>query len=147
MAWATIQEVEDITGVEVTPTELATASGIIELFSNRPVALADRMSARQRRLLRTATAWVSKQIHDDPTVFDNAGEVVSGSQDGVSFTYAAGSVPGVPLHPFAIRALMSLTHYGTTIVPLQFGGRTRVNFENEASDEAGGPWTPWRGGL
>lgn len=143
LGWATLSQVKLITGAVVTPEDLAIAAGIIELYANRPVTMANNLSARSRRLLKVATAWQAKHVHDNASTIGQP-TVVSGSQDGVSFTYAASNNP--ELHPFTKRALLGLPQYGTHLEPFPAGNRRRGinNFLNEASDDYH-PWTQMEG--
>jgi hypothetical protein len=104
-AWATIDEVEDLTGASVSDTELLQAQDIIELFSGTTIFAAEISQTNLRRLNRAVcyqAAWM--QAH--PDVYTNVD--VDNASDG-STTYTPAHANAALLAPLAKRHLDRLT--------------------------------------
>lgn len=140
MAWATIEEVRNVTGKDFTEETIALASSIIDTFSGADEDLpADAISGVDRRHLRRATAWQCFNAVKPGLVEEreNASTVTSDTQS-ITREDRADAL----LHPLARRELASLSWIGTRTVlvpPVSLRARTR-NFLNEQSDPA------WFGG-
>lgn len=138
--WATVADVQNITGRVVTSETLAVASSIISTFSGADVEMPTvSITAVDRRHLKRATAWQAIWIPTKPgltTDRENAESVTSDSQAIVK-----GGREDWLLAPLARRELLSLSWVGTRSVLLR-GPRknTSWNFLSEESDPA------WFGG-
>ena len=100
-AWASVQEVTDITGVSVTGAQLAQAQAAIEVFSNRIFPDAERMRTRDLYWLGRAVAyqaaWLAGQFGLETRL-----DATQIQQDQVSTTVQG---DGLVLAPMAARAL------------------------------------------
>lgn len=144
-AWATPQQVIDITGVSVTDQQLTQAQAAIEMFSNRIYADTARIRARDLYWLRLAvayqTAWAKGQ-YDLHTRLD-ANQV---QQDGV---VANLNDTAMSLGPEAKKALQRCSWMRSRTIhvraPFVDGQRGYANVLADAADEQF-PWTPTGGG-
>jgi hypothetical protein len=83
MAWATITDVDDLTGATVTAEEIAIAQAIIEIHVARTEDVpADMMSARDLRWLTRAVAYQTVWVKANPDLFTRIDHVTI-LQDGV----------------------------------------------------------------
>lgn len=138
LTWATVGDVQNITGKVVTSETLALASNVISTFSGADVEMpADSITAKDRVHLKRATAWQAIWMPTKPGVTtdrENAESVTSDSQAIVK-----GDRADWMLAPLARRELLSLSWVGTRSVILR-GPRKipqNINFLNEESDGHG----------
>jgi hypothetical protein len=119
MAWATLDDCEDITGSEpgivpgVTTTAagtLALAHSIVRTHVGRTEAAANAMTARDLVWLREAVCWQAAWLPGQPGLLQRVG-VQGVSQDGLSAQYR--SHADQLLAPLAQRALKNLSWMGT----------------------------------
>lgn len=140
LTWATVAEVQNITGKVVTEETLALASSVVSTFSGADVeAPADSITNVDRRHLKRATAWQAIWMPTKPgltTDRENAASVTSDTQAIVREDRADNL-----LAPLARRELVSLSWVGTRSAIVR-GPRVTANrnFLNESSDPA------WFGG-
>ena len=141
MAWATVDEVEDTTGVTVTATDLAQAQAVIEIYANRNEDATDGLIARDIYWLQMAVCW---QAAWQSQQYGYASRTYAWShmQDGLSVMHNNQSQ--ADLAPLAARALKNLSWKGSkTIVTRPVGqprgGNALVDLLAEANDEA----LPW----
>lgn len=89
MAWATDEDVYDVTGREASPESLAAAHVIVEIFAGTTSIATDDglVSSRNLRRLTQATAFQAVWLDTHPDVLD-AMDVEGISQDGLNATYA-----------------------------------------------------------
>lgn len=108
MAWATDEDVHDVTGREASPGSLATAQIMIELFAGATEIASDNgdISSRNLRLLKQAVAFQAVWLDAHPDVLD-AMDVEGVSQDGLSAQYADANAH--LLAPLATRCLRRLS--------------------------------------
>lgn len=140
MSWASVAEVEAVTGKTFTEETVALASAMIDTFSGADEDLPeDAISAVDRRHLRRATAWqcffaVKPGLVEER---ENASSITSDTQNIQREDRA-----DVFLHPLARRELASLSWIGTrtAVLPRVRPGWNSRNFLNESSDPA------WFGG-
>jgi hypothetical protein len=104
-AWATADDVQLYTGVEVGDGELVRAQDIIEIFCGVTYDVAE-LSARNLRLLNRAVAYQAAWATYHPDLYLNV-DVDNISQDGASHTPAHESA--ALLAPLARRCLARLT--------------------------------------
>jgi hypothetical protein len=138
--WASLAEVQHVTGKVVTTETLALASSVISTFSGVDTDFpAESITAEDRRHLKRATAWQSVWMPTKPgltTDRENAESVTSDTQAIVK-----GDRADWLLAPLARRELLSLSWVGTRSAILRGPRQNRArNFLNEESDPA------WLGG-
>ncbi|MFD9223812.1 hypothetical protein ACFWDI_28365 [Streptomyces sp. NPDC060064] len=101
-AWATPQQVIDVTGVTVDPQQLAQAQAAVEVFSNRIYADTTKIRTRDLYWLGRAVAWQAAWLQgqfDLTTRLDAS----STSQDGVSSQYTADALVAAPMTARSLR--------------------------------------------
>lgn len=134
MAWATVEEVESVTGKTFTAETIALASSIISTISGADEEVpTDAISFVDRKHLRRATAWqcffaVKPGLLEER---ENASNVTSDTQSITREDRA-----DIVLHPLARRELVSLSWVGTRtalVPPMNLAWQSR-NFLNERSD-------------
>lgn len=138
MTWATIEQVEAITGVTVTGGTLAVASAMIDTFTGADEDLPeDSISAIDRKRLRKATAWQAAWIPGKPGLLTERELVTSVSSDGQSIQRE--SQLDAMCAPMAKREIANLSWVGTSTVSIPRLSELREsrNFLNERSDP---PW-------
>jgi hypothetical protein len=144
-AWATPQQVIDLTGVTVSGAQLTRAQASIEMYSNRIYADTDRIRTRDVYWLGLAVAyqaaWEAGQYDLNTRI--NANQV---QQDGV---VANLNDSALTLGPRAKQALQRCSWMrGRTIhvrSPFEDGQRGYGNALSDADDEQF-PWVPMGGG-
>ena len=83
MGWATVQDVDDLTGVTVTDPQIAIAQAIIEIHVARTEDVpADTITARDVQWLKRAVAYQTVWVNANPDLFTRI-EHVTILQDGV----------------------------------------------------------------
>lgn len=141
MAWATVEQVENVTGREFTTETVALASSMIDTFTGADEEMpADSITSLDRKHLRRATAWQCF-FAVKPGLLEERENVKDVSSDTQRISREDRS--DIVLHPLARREIMNLSWVGTrsVYVPLANRTNTYVNFLNEASD-GNGIWTP-----
>lgn len=131
MAWATTDDVEDVTGETVTAPQLAQAQAVVELFTGRTPASDDALLVRDVYWLKQAVCWQTVWQKEQPG-FASRSSVANMIQDGAHWEYT--SKAAVNLAPLAIRAIKNLSWMGSRTVsfavPLEAVGQTLL----ESSD-------------
>lgn len=125
MTWATVSEVDDLTGVTVTTDQLAYAQAIIEIHVSRTEDVpADTITARDLKWLKRAVAYEAAWIPANPDLFSRI-EHVTLLQDGVEVR----DLPpdALTLAPLARRAIRRLSWMKTRSI------HTRSHFETSAA--------------
>jgi len=137
--WATVAEVNTITGVTVTEPELNLAQGLIDLHAGVTILMYEKLRARDLHWLKYALAYQAVWQRSQPGFFTKS-SVESVSTDGTTINFA--SEAAQMLGPMAMRALKNLSWKGPRRVrlgrPTSVGG---VSFLNESSDSSHG-WKP-----
>ncbi len=144
MAWATVQQVTDLTGQTLTTTQIAMGQGIIELYADVTEAANDNLSPRDLRYLQMATAYqavyMASNAHTD---YFSRTAVDSLDQDGVKVTTT--DRDAYLLGIAAKRALEKLSWYGSGSISTQ-SPTGRMSFEEYGAawmrDEVPGTWLP-----
>ena len=143
MAWATVGDVQVITGTEVTVDQLAVAQSVIEVYANRSPDTPN-LSPRDLRTLQLATswqaAWYSQQVG-----FEQRSAFGSMQQDGMGVVNFGQPEWYHTLAPMAARALKNLSWKASRsqrvpnarVLP----GQGAVDFALESSDASTG-WGP-----
>ncbi len=118
MAWADAGFTFSITGVTVSPEQLAQAQGVIDLTSGTTQDAAVDLALRPRdlRFLRMAVAYQAAWMASQVDLFSRT-EVSSLNQDGVQMT--PGHSDALLLAPLARRALGRLSWRRTRSVPVR----------------------------
>ncbi|MGW0837547.1 hypothetical protein [Streptomyces prunicolor] len=145
-AWASVQEVTDITGVSVAGAQLAQAQAAIEVFSNRIYPDAERMRTRDLYWLGRAVAyqaaWLAGQFGLETRL-----DATQIQQDQVSSTLAG---DGLVLAPMAARALRRVSWMRSRTVHIRSAvegsGPLIGDALSDGSDERMA-WTPYGGGA
>lgn len=135
--WATIQEVADITGAVVTNEQLFPAQEVIDLYSNRTMAAASGLRARDIVWLRKAVAWQAVW-QAQQFGFSGRNQMVELAQDGLKVKFPNPS--GATLSPLAARALRNLSWKGSKTlrvasVEVRTGVGNLIDYSLEATDE------------
>lgn len=142
MAWATVEQVEAVTGVEVTAPQLAAAQSVIEIYANRTSATDHdaTLSARDANALKQAVSWqavwqAAQAGYETRSAFRQL------DQDGLRVATDAQS--DVLLSPLAARALRNLSWKGTRTVKIAATTRPAplLDFTDEGNDGRHG-WEP-----
>lgn len=138
MAWATVEQVENQTGVTVSAETIALASSMIDTFTGADEELPeDAISAVDRRHLRKATGWQAVWIAGKPGLITERELVTQVTSDGQSMSRE--SQMDAMCAPFAKREIASLSWMGTGTVRIRpvADGLLSRNFLNERSDPPG----------
>jgi len=137
MAWATIEQVTELTGKTVSAPELAQAAANIELHTGAIEAVErPLMSGRDAYWLRLAVCYQAAWQAATPDFFERV-EVGSTSQDGQSANFGADSLA---LAPLAKRAIKRLSWKGTrTLTPSLM---TRSQATNPLVSDENQNWRP-----
>lgn len=134
MAWATVADVLEITGLTVTAPKIAIGRGIIEnvvgLFES-----ADRpdISDRDLEWLRRAVCYQTAFVADNPDLFSRI-DVTSASQDGESVNFR--NVDAHFLAPLARKCIRRLSWRGLHRPKDVADDRRYVNVLSEEYDDS-----------
>src|SRR5690606_12174704 len=109
MSWASAEDTLAMTGVQVTEDLLAQAQGVIDVFSGVTEGAEQEISARNRRLLRSAVAYQAAWMVGQIDVMTRT-DVSQLRQDGSEFT--AAHPDSLVLAPLAKRCLDRLSWRG-----------------------------------
>lgn len=122
--WATIADVQALTGKIVTDTQRSQAVATIELHCGAIEAVErPDISERDRYWLKLATCYQAAWLVSQPDAFER-NDVSSAGQDGESATFRADAHT---LSPFARRALKKLSWRGPrTLITPRADGRGRI---------------------
>lgn len=141
MAWASVEEVEGITGKEFTLSTVALASAMIDTFTGADEEMPeDAITLVDRRHLRKATAWQCF-FAVKPGLLEERENALDMSSDSQRITREDRA--DIVLHPMARREILNLSWVGTrtVILPPVSPATVHVNFLNEGSD-SNGIWSP-----
>lgn len=105
MTWASVEEVQQYTGIPVGSDNVTAAQFMIELFAD-VTEDSTHISTKNLRLLKMAVAYQAAWISDHPDVFTHV-DISTMLQDGIQFSYAHANA-GI-LAPMAKRALDRLS--------------------------------------
>lgn len=142
-AWATADDVLDVTGREATAENLALARTMIALISGTTEAASDNdlIAGRNLNLLKQAVCFQAVWLDSHPDVLD-AMDVQGISQDGLSAQYASAHA-----HLYAPLAMMCIRRLSWKKAPLRVrrggyaGQPNRGNRDSAVADDAY-EWTP-----
>lgn len=139
--WATVADVAELTGVNVSPTirrqAVASIETLVGLIEEVP---RDGVSDRDRYWLKLATCYQAAWIDAQPDYLER-NDVASASQTGQSATGA--NRDWLVLGPAARRAIKRLSWRGVRSLAIDdrsASGRARVDITSEAYDDS----LPWR---
>src|SRR5690606_28861439 len=103
MSWATAEQASEITGKTVTEEDLAVAQPVIDIFSGVVEEQADRLKAKDLRMLRYAVSYQAVWMKGNAGALTGS-DVQSATQDSVSFTrFDEGNDDATVLAPLARR--------------------------------------------
>ena len=139
--WATLEDVQNITGKAVTSEDLAMAEAVIEIYSNRTPMASATIGVRDLYWMKQATAWEAAWLPAQPGYTDRS-KFKTMSQDGLSVSHDADWEHD--LAPMAARSLRNLSWKGERTKftrPPRVVSRTR-DFMLESSDEYDTDWRP-----
>lgn len=140
--WTTTGEIFDLTGVEVTLTELKMAQGIVELFADTTTASSDAglIASRNLRLLGRAVGYQATWMTEHPDVFTSM-DTNSFSQDGMSASQAHANA-----HLLAPLAKRCIDRLSWRLAPLRAHLPFRASRDTGSRDSAvrddAVPWMP-----
>jgi len=138
MPWATVQQVKDQTGKDVSVEDLALASSVIDTYAGTDPELPEAaLTARDRATLRKATGWQAIWIGNQPGLLTHRGVDYAPSADGASADRK--SQADQDLAPLAQREIKNLSWMGTRVINLRADrriprGALMIDFLNESSD-------------
>lgn len=133
-AWATVDDVLDLTGKTVTASQLRQAVAMIELHTGA-IEGVERVdtSERDRYWLKLATCYQAAWLSAQPDAFER-NDVSSAGQDGQSAVFRADAHT---LSPFARRALKKLSWRGPrTLITPRADYTGRVDTTSEEYDDS-----------
>ncbi len=144
MSWATLADVEAITGATVDVAQLAQAQSVIDIYANRGDDLdTDSIRPRDQRSLKQAVAWQAAWIAGQAG-YETRSAFRELDQDGLRVRAASASE--VMLAPLAARVLKNLSWKGSRTVHMS--SRTRplahpdlIDYTDDSSDVRQS-WTP-----
>lgn len=143
MSWATVGDVLLFTGQTVTDGDIAPASTVIDIYSNRTEAASGAMRPRDLKALAQATAFQTVWQMAQSGYYER--EVANSlTQDGISVQQYQSQQD---LAPLAIRALKNLSWKGSRPVQAPNVAAPAVRSLDRAeadflSDQDGGGWVP-----
>jgi len=132
--WATVADIKDATGEDVTTLQRTIAAGVIESACGliESVARPDATD-RDRYFLRQATCYQAAFVKDNPDLFSRA-DVTSAGQDGQSVAFR--NVNAHYLAPLARLALRKLSWMGRTRPGDRLPDRAPLNINSEEYDDS-----------
>lgn len=145
--WASVPEVEEITGTTVTDAQLARAQTMIELRVGRTAAVTSSLRTSALRWLKLAVAYQAAWMSAQPDLFTRT-EVEQVGQDGVNVRFRDRDAQ--LLAPLARRALKRLGWKGTRSVHVDSVFDRPLGITYPAAEGVGGvhdfadDLEPWR---
>jgi hypothetical protein len=113
MAWATIEEITEITGSTVTGEQRAMAESMIAVYAGRTPDYVDQLRARDAYWLRCAVAWQAVWLASNVGV---AGRNLATRVDTEGLSVDHGAEYELVLAPMAARSLRNLSWKGNRSV-------------------------------
>lgn len=147
MTWVTPEQAGEITGETVTDKMLAVAQPVIDIFSGVTEDQADKLKAKDLRMLRYATAYQATWMAANPSATTSM-DIQSATQDSVSFTrFNEGNDDALVLAPLARRCLDRLSWRRTKTVHSTtawdyLDRRDDRPFAESPQDSDDGKWRP-----
>jgi hypothetical protein len=132
MAWATAEDVQQLTGKTVDDTLIDQATAVIEMTQGGRVSSlgTTTVSARNLYWLKLAVAYQAAWMDAQPDYFERM-DVDTFTQDGASATLRP---DGLRLAPLARTALKRLSWRGMRTIHASTG-RLRVGFYSDTADD------------
>lgn len=106
MPWATLEQVETITGVTCSAEQLAQAQGIVEIYVDREYDADATFRDADTRRLKQAVAWQAAWLVSQVEVAGRSG-VTTYTQDGLDITRP--DISTIVLAPLTRRAILNLS--------------------------------------
>ena len=138
--FATPDDVERISGRQVTQADAAAATGVIEVYAGRTVDDRPHITPRDWGHLQRAAAWQAAWASQQPAV-DARPAGRSTRAAGASARYDAD--PQGVLAPHAARALKQCSWFGNRVTAPASAGRIRGNAVTLFTNDAGDALHPW----
>lgn len=140
MAWATTDDVEDVTGSTVTSGELSRAQAVVELFVGRTPAADDQPTrAVDLHWLKQAVCWQAVWLKDQPG-YNSRSSFSDMAQDG--FQLSVGARHDLHLAPLAARAIKNLTWMSSRSIEISRLAEDAVPAFNLESSDNYHYWRP-----
>lgn len=147
--WATLQDVQDVTGQTVTAADLAAAQSVVETHVNRTPSANGGMRTRDLYWLKAAVCWQAAWMPFQPGYVGRSG-VTGVSQDGISATYR--SRADQLLAPLAQAAIGNLSWKGSRSIQVgrrrprladdEFLAMTDTSWLHSGADPEEAGWAP-----
>lgn len=138
MTWATVEQVQSVTGESVSATDLAVASAMIDTKAGASEDMpADSITARDRKTLQRATCWQAAWVKAHPGLLTEYSASTQTSASGV--TDRRESISAILYAPMVLLELRNLSWFGTRseYKPPRPPIHPVADFLNEASDVYG----------
>jgi hypothetical protein len=142
--WATTEDVKNVTGIEVTSTELVQAGFCIDLFAVRLYEDKDRIGTRDQYWLMQAVAYQAAWLQANPDVFQRL--LLESDGSGASTTKFGAD--GLVLAPFAAKALGRVSWLRSRSLHIRSAAEESFrtwDFDNDDVNWWGSAWTPVSG--
>lgn len=142
MTWATVEQVQAVTGETVSAADLAKASAMIDTKAGVTEDLPpEAITARDRKILERACCWQAPWVRDHPGLLTEYSAATQTSASGV--TDRRESITAILYAPMTMLELRNLSWFGTRTeyIPPRRDPGPVANFLNESSD-AYGTWRP-----
>lgn len=106
MAFATTQDVRELTGVSVNDEQIARGQAMVELYSNRGPDAFESLSTKDQRLIKRATAYQVAYMDAHPELFAQM-DVAAQSQTDLSVSFRQDETAALiaPLARMALRGV------------------------------------------
>lgn len=143
MTWATIEQVQQVTGETVSTQDLAIASAMIDTKAGVSEEMPeDAITTRDREILRKATCWQAPWVKANPGLLTDR-EASTGSAAASGSADRRESIAAVMYAPMTLLELRNLSWAGTRTeyVPPLRRKPPHVDFLSEESDDFG-TWRP-----
>lgn len=137
--WATTDDVEAMTGVNVTQAEVNQAGFCINLFAARLYADKDRVGARDTYWLKSAVAYQAAWLQANPDVFQR----ILLDTDGSGSSTTKFGVDALVLAPFAAKALGRVSWLRSRSLHIRSAAESG-QWDDFEDDNINPGWSPWR---
>lgn len=140
-------QVKDVTGVDVTAEQVATAASVVELTTGVDLSLDPSPYSRaDRRRLTAGIAWQARYVAEHPDALSREAGLTSASANGVALSWGPEGSGGSLLGPLASLALKRLSWRRSRTVRLVEGRPTpsmaKVPPQTLTDDGLDSSWRP-----
>lgn len=139
-------EVNGITGVTPSVTDIVTATGIVESVTGVDLSTAPSLPFRKAdvRHLKQAVAWQARYVKEHPDVLTREAGMTGANTNGVSVSWGPGGSEGGLVAPLARMALRRLSWRGSRSVRMRASKPALTIPQTLTNDGADGSWSPLR---